>query len=150
MLSEYQSEPLAVAKDSNPLPIKYIGFKSKSNVAKFFFDCEGENEYGEDDLKSMCQYEEALEYDFLNFHKISDLNNAQPSGYLLNFLFFLQAESDARVRLTTIPEWSLDYDEYDLRNAFFLLNRFFNYDLMLQSITRLIYGFLCDSLWRLG
>lgn len=114
---EHQSEPLAVAKDENPLDIKYFSFASKDNsLAKFFYDCEGENVYGEEDYKQLCQYAEALEIEYTTFYKITDIPGIRSKGFLLNFPFFVQAERDTRILLTTGPKADRNDAEYNFRN----------------------------------
>lgn len=83
MFSEYQKEPLAVVKDKNLLPVKYFSFASwRNSPAKFFYDCEGETAYQEEDFKKLCQYDEAVENEYKQFYKITDIPGIRPDGYV--------------------------------------------------------------------
>lgn len=116
---EDQSEPLAVATDENPLNVKYFAFASQANsLAKFFYNCTGENVYGEADFRSMCQYAEALEIEYTTFYKITDIPGIRSDGFVLNFPFFVQAERDTRILLTTGPKADRNEAEYNFRNIY--------------------------------
>lgn len=113
---EYQKEPLAVAEDKNVIPVKYFGFASYDNsLAKFFYNCEGENAYQEDDIKKLCRYAEATENEYNEFHKITDIQGIRGDGYIINFPFYIQAERDAHVLLTTVPMANREANEYEIR-----------------------------------
>lgn len=113
---EYQKEPLAVAQDKNVLSIKYFGFASYDNsLAKFFYDCEGENAYGADDLKNLCHYADATENEYKEFHKITDIAGIRSEGYIINFPFYIQGERDAHVLLSTGPRADRTEAEYEFR-----------------------------------
>lgn len=117
MFIEYQKEPLAVAKDKSVLPIKYFGFASYDNsLAKFFYNCEGENAYGDEDIKNLCRYASATENEYKEFYKITDVTGIRPEGYIINFPFYIQAERDAHVLLTKGPLANREDDEYEIRN----------------------------------
>lgn len=113
---EYQKEPLAVTQDKNVLSIKYFGFASYDNsLAKFFYDCEGENAYGADDLKNLCHYADATENEYKEFHKITDIAGTRSEGYIINFPFYIQGERDAHVLLSTGPRADRTEAEYEFR-----------------------------------
>lgn len=113
---DYQKEPLAVAVDKNVLPVKYFGFASYDNsLAKFFYNCEGENAYQEEDIKKLCRYAEATENEYKEFYKITDLTGIRTEGYIVNFPFYIQAERDAHVLLTTVPMANREANEYEIR-----------------------------------
>lgn len=98
---EYKKEPLAVASDKDPLPIKYFGFASYDNsLAKYFYDCPGENTYGATELSKRCKYYEALENEYKDFIRISDIEGIRPEGYIIRFPLFIQAEKDAHILLS--------------------------------------------------
>lgn len=98
---EYQKEPLAVARDPNPLPIKYFGFASYDNTLnKYFYDCPGENRYDVIELEKRCSYDEALENEYKKFHAIADIQGIRPEGYLIKLPVFIKAERDAHILLT--------------------------------------------------
>lgn len=113
---EYQKQPLAIAEDKNVLPIKYFGFASYDNsLAKFFYNCEGENAYQEDDIKKLCRYADATENEYKDFHKITDITGIRSEGYIINFPFYIQAERDAHVLLTAVPMANRETNEYEIR-----------------------------------
>lgn len=106
---------MAVAEDKTVLPIKYFGFASYDNsIAKFFYDCEGENAYGSDDLKSLCRYADASENEYKEFYKITDITGIRPNGYLINIPFYIQGERDAHILLTTGPKADRSEAEYEI------------------------------------
>ncbi|XP_031619784.1 uncharacterized protein LOC116338571 [Contarinia nasturtii] len=112
---EYQKEPLAVAEDKNVLPVKYFGFASYDNsLAKFFYNCEGENAYQEEDIKKLCRYADATENEYKEFYKITDLTGVRSEGYIINFPFYIQAERDAHVLLTAVPMANREANEYEI------------------------------------
>lgn len=114
---EYQKEPLAIAADDEPLPIKYFGFASYDNsLAKFFYNCEGENAYGEADIKDLCRYAEARENEYKEFFKITDITGVRSEGYIINFPFYIRAERDAHVLLTKGPMANREDFEYEICN----------------------------------
>lgn len=109
---EHQKEPLAVVVEKNPLPIQYIGFASKDNsLATFFYDCEGEHTYGEEDFKDMCQYAQAYEVGDTDFYKITDIPGSRSEEFILNFPFFVKTGRDARILLT--KEAKVGYNDAD-------------------------------------
>lgn len=72
-----------MAEDKSVLPVKYFGFASYDNsLAKFFYNCEGEHAYQEDDIKKLCRYAEASENEYKDFYKISDVTGIRPEGYV--------------------------------------------------------------------
>lgn len=126
MFIEYQEEPLAEYKDKSPLAIQYFGFASYDNSPnKYFYNCEGEifspnntpllwinfdfrcenfqgeNAYGEADIKELCHSYEALENEYNDFFPIKEVTGIRPDGYIINFPLYIQAEKDAHVLLTT-------------------------------------------------
>lgn len=102
MFIEYQKEPLAATRDANPLPIKYFGFASYDNTLnKYFYNCEGENAYGIDDIKELCRSYQALENEYKEFYPIKDVVGIRPDGYIINFPLYIQSGKDAHVLLTT-------------------------------------------------
>lgn len=113
---EYQKQPLAVAQDKEVLPVKYFGFASYDNsLAKFFYNCEGDNAYQEDDIKKLCRYADATENEYNEFFKITDITGIRSEGYIINFPFYIQAERDAHVLLTAKPEANREANEYEIR-----------------------------------
>lgn len=122
---ENKREPLASYTDESVLQVKYFGFASYDNSPnKYFYDCEGENAYGEEDIKGLCRYADATENEYTQFHRITDITGIRPKGYIINFPFYIQAERDAHVLLTKGPMANREDDEYEIRN---LLNQFFVY-----------------------
>lgn len=114
---EYKNGPIAVAQDNNVLPIKYFGFSSYHNTsAEFFYDCDGENIYEDNDIKNRCRYADALQNEYKKFFKISDIAGARPEGYIVNFLVYIQAERDAHVLFTRGPKADRNDDEYEIGN----------------------------------
>lgn len=104
MYIEYKKEPLAEYHDKSPLQIKYFGFASYDNTLnKYFYNCEGENAYGIDDIKDMCRSAEATENEYKEFVPIKDVVGIRPDGYIVNFPLYIQSERDAHVLLTTRP-----------------------------------------------
>lgn len=98
------------------LPIKYFGFASYDNsLAKFFYNCEGENAYQEDDIKKLCRYADAMENEYNEFYKITDITGIRSEGYIINFPFYIQAERDAHILLTTVPMANREANEYEIR-----------------------------------
>lgn len=123
---------LATAQDKKVLKVKYFGFASYDNsLAKFFYNCEGDNAYSDEDLKTLCAEDEALENEYLRFHKITDVSGIRQEGYIINFPFYIQAERDAHVLLTEKPEANREANEYEIRKysivffLFFINNNFF-------------------------
>lgn len=69
--------------DKNVLPIKYFSFASwKNSLVKFFYDCEGETTYQEEDIKKLCRYADAFENEYKEFYKITDIPGIRPEGYV--------------------------------------------------------------------
>lgn len=114
---EYQKAPLAMVVDKmGVLPVKYFGFASYDNsLAKFFYNCEGENAYQEDDIKKLCRYADAMENEYNEFHKITDITGIRSEGYIVNFPFYIQGERDAHVLLTAEPKANREANEYEIR-----------------------------------
>lgn len=113
---EYQKAPLAMVVDKmGVLPVKYFGFASYDNsLAKFFYNCEGENAYQEEDIKKLCRYADATENEYNVFHKITDITAIRTEGYIVNFPFYIQGERDAHVLFTTEPKANRDANEYEI------------------------------------
>lgn len=113
---ENKREPLASYTDENVLQVKYFGFASYDNSPnKYFYDCEGEHAYGEEDIKGLCRYADATENEYKQFYGINDITGIRPKGYIVNFPFYIQAERDAHVLLTKGPMANRDDDEYEIR-----------------------------------
>lgn len=143
-----------MAKYENPLAIKYFSFASEDNsVAKFFYGCEGENVYGEEDFKQKCQYDEELEIEYTKFYKIDDIPGTRSEQFALNFPFFVKAERDARILLTTGPKADRNDAEYNFRNDVFrfrfliIIRDIFLYYFYLFILSSFL---LCHSDWRMG
>lgn len=101
--------------DGDFVQIKYFGFASYDNsLARFFYGCEGENAYGEEDIKTLCQYTEVRGNGYNDFYKISDITGIRPDGYIINFPFYIRAERDAKILLTTGPRSNPDDSEYEI------------------------------------
>lgn len=116
---DYKKEPLAEASDSNPLPIKYFGFASYDNTLnKYFYNCDGENAYGEQDIKELCKFYEVYENEYKTFFPIADVTNIRSKGYIINFPFYIQAGRDAHVLLTTRPVDDRNDDCYEICKLF--------------------------------
>lgn len=68
VFAEYQDAPLAVAIDQKPIQIKYFGFASYDNyLAKFFYNCAGENTYSANDISTLCRPYEAMENEYKQY-----------------------------------------------------------------------------------
>lgn len=105
-----------MAQDKDVLPVKYFGFASYDNsLAKFFYNCEGDNAYGENEIKELCHYADARENEYNEFFKITDISGIRSEGYIINFPFYIQAERDAHVLLTAKPEANREANEYEIR-----------------------------------
>lgn len=107
-----------ISKDDNVLPIKYFGFASHDNsLAEFFYGCEGDTAYDDEAiLTNLCRYADATENEYKDFYKITDIAGVRPDGYIINFPFYLQAERDAHILLTTGPTANPKDNEYEFGN----------------------------------
>lgn len=103
-----------MANVANMKPMKYFGFSSFDNsLAKYFYGCESENSHPEADLRELCRYK-AMENEYNEFHKITDMAGVRTSGYIINFPFYVRASRDAHVLLTTVPEANREANEYEI------------------------------------
>lgn len=84
-------------------------------MAKFFYNCEGENAYGLQDIKELCRFYQATENVYNDFFKITDVTGIRSEGYIINFPFYIQAERDAHVLLTAKPVADRAANEYEIR-----------------------------------
>lgn len=84
------------------------------------------------DLVTKCRLhtvkEDAADYDYRDYVKVSDIANSQPDGYILRIVLFIQAERDANILLTTSnpPNFERDF-VYEIGETHFsrsICNRF--------------------------
>lgn len=98
-----REEPLAMATDPNPLPIKYFGFASYDNALnKYYYDCPDDNWRPPEVHHSVsrCSYAEVWENKYENFYAIADIEGIRPDGYLINMPMSIKAERDAHILLS--------------------------------------------------
>lgn len=116
-----QRKPVISADIPNIPDIKYFGFSSYDNSpAKYFYACESEEVHAEADLRKQCQYTEAMENEYREFHQITNMAGARTEGYIVNFPFYVRGVRDAHVLLTTVPVANRGTSEYEIGEKLFL------------------------------
>lgn len=109
--------------DSHLIPVEYVSFGSwESNLVKFYFNCSFSfplpdavsSLFPSKDIRNRCKYADALENEYKNFFKISEINGTRPEGYIVNFPFYIQASRDAHVLFTRGPRADPDDYEYEI------------------------------------
>lgn len=66
--------------------------------------------------KHLCRHTEVIENEYNEFYKITDVTSIRPEGYIISFPFFVQAEKDAHILLTTGPKANREDNEYEFGN----------------------------------
>lgn len=113
---ENRDEPLATYKDQNLIQVKYFGFASYDNyLAKFFYNCAGENTYSSNEIENSCRFYESWENEYKEFFKITDIPRIRPEGYLIKFPVYIQATKDAHVLLSPRAADDRADDVYEIR-----------------------------------
>lgn len=61
-------------------------------------------------LISKCKWYEAWENEYKQFHKLSDIKDSQPDGYLVKLPLYVSGARDAHILLspTDKPDWDAD------------------------------------------
>lgn len=115
MFIEHERKPIAVWKDPAPLLIQYYGFASYENsLARYFFNCIGEQPQTESSLSTQCKQTQVSEYEYNQFVPIPA---GQPEGYLISLLVHIKADRDAHILLSPKTEIN-DIDAvYEIRKC---------------------------------
>lgn len=66
------------------------------------------------DLERTCQYANACQNEYNDFFKIIDLPGVRPTGFVINFTFYVQAERDVHILLTSGPRATRNDNEYEI------------------------------------
>lgn len=61
-----------------------------------------------------CLYAEAMQNEYDDFFKITDLKGVRSSGYIVNFAFYVKAQRDAHILLTRGPRAIRGDNEYEI------------------------------------
>lgn len=124
LFAENRDAPLISAQYDNILPIKYFGFSSYGNsLARYWFNCEDEENYDEDGVKESCQYADAKGIEYKETYGITDISGAQSESYIVNFPFYVQADGDARVLFKAEPTSRREANTYEIGELTFSLSR---------------------------
>lgn len=103
---EHQLKPVIEFKDTNPLQIKYFGFSSLGqSLARFFYDCDGEDVFLPSQLASRCQQVETIRSEHTQFNRIPDNlvdeRNRNRDQYALELPLFVTSTSEAHILLAS-------------------------------------------------
>lgn len=115
---EHSTDPIAVWKDPQPLPIQYFGFASYDNLVQFYYNCQNDEPqtYGITELQKSCDMYKTQTYEYRDFIAIP---TNQPEGYRLSFLTYIKGSRDAHILLTEKTDTNtLDFDDlYEIRKS---------------------------------
>lgn len=99
---EHSLTPLVEFRDPNPLKIAYVGFGSyKESLARFFYDCRGEEAYTPEQLVPRCE-ETSTQTKTTNQNFVPiESNKIDDSDDLLNLPVFIAGKQDAHILVSS-------------------------------------------------
>lgn len=112
---EHTLKPIIEFKDQNPLQIKYFGFSSLGqSLARYFYDCRGDEVYTDSQLQSACQHVNASSNDHTEFKPIpsNDITNADQHS--LEIPLHVAASHDAHILLASDNSFDLIRNGYKI------------------------------------
>lgn len=100
--------------------IKYFGFSSLGeSLARFFYDCRGDEVYSESQLKQSCISLETDNSEHQRFHEISDNFISRPGDRLVDIPLYVQAPKDAHILLSSNNDSQNIQQAYEIGNGTF-------------------------------
>lgn len=108
---EHEDTPILKWTDPNPLPVKYVGFRSYGgSLNRFFFNCPSEQPETQSHLQEACRNTSVAGYNYDEFIPINSAD--QRKGFIVYFTVYVIAANDAHILLT--PSQTSDGDVYEI------------------------------------
>lgn len=99
---EHTLKPIIEYKDTNVLRIKYFGFSSLGqSLARYFYDCRGDEVYTKSQLQSHCQSVNASSEEHTQFNRIPDSSIIDADQYSVEIPLYVAASHDAHILLSS-------------------------------------------------
>lgn len=99
---EHTLKPVIEYRDPSPLPIKYFGFSSLGqSLARYFYDCRGEEVYTKSQLQAHCQSANVSSDEHTQFNRIPDNSIMGADQYSLEIPLHVAASHDAHILLSS-------------------------------------------------
>lgn len=89
------------------------------SLARFFYDCRGDEIYSKTQLKHSCNNYETAESEFKQFTEIQTNLLSKSDGRVINLPLFIEGRKDAHILISSDDAYDKISDAYEIGSFFF-------------------------------